>query len=215
MSEANVEEKQTTSKGRNPILLIGGMFLLGLALAVLLFGNQLIPGLTQSEAFVQEPASSSSGLNREDVPLPDRGAPLNVGDIAHDFGLPDLDGQQVALADFKGKPVIINFWATWCPPCRIEMPELQRAFEEYQEDDLVILAVNESERPDQVQSFFYDEMGYTYTPLLDEEAEVGEMYGAVGLPTTFFVNSAGEVTAIHRGVLTQSQIESYLEETIQ
>jgi thiol-disulfide isomerase/thioredoxin len=126
-----------------------------------------------------------------------------------------LEGRQVTLAEFKGKPVVINFWATWCPPCRIEMPEFQKAFEEYQEDDLVILAINEAEEPEMVRAFFYDEMGYTYTPLLDEEGKVAGTYGAIGLPSTFFVDAAGEVTAVHRGALTQAQLQNYLAETIQ
>jgi peroxiredoxin len=95
------------------------------------------------------------------------------------------------------------------------MPEFQRIFETHQEDGLVILAINQAEEPEVVRSFFYDEMGYTYTPLLDEESRVAEAYGAIGLPSTFFVNAAGEVTAVHRGALTQSQLQSYLEDTIQ
>ena len=129
--------------------------------------------------------------------------------------LPDLDGRQVTLAEFQGKPVVINFWATWCPPCRLEMPEFQRAYEAYQEDDLVILAVNAAEQPEVVRSFFYDQMGYTFTPLLDEEGQVAEVFGAIGLPSTYFVNAAGEVTAVHRGALTQAQLQSYLKDTIQ
>mgnify|MGYP003573528879 CR=1 FL=1 len=215
MPEGNTEQKETMSKGRNPLLLIGGLFLLGLAIALLLFGNQLFSGWMQKEASNLEQIPSLEGVNREDVPLPASGAPLNVGDVAHNFSLPDLDGQQVMLEDFRGKPVVINFWATWCPPCRIEMPEFQRTFEEHQEDNLVILAVNVAEQPEDVRSFFYDEMGYTYTPLLDEESQVAEAYGAIGLPSTFFVNAEGEVTAVHRGLLTQSQLNNYLEDTIQ
>ena len=215
MPAGNGEQKKTMRKGRNPLLLIAGLFVLGLALALLLFGNQLFTGRQQENESILEQVPSSKGVNREDVPLPERGAPLNVGDTAHNFSLPDLDGQQVTLAEFQGKPVVINFWATWCPPCRLEMPEFQRAFEAYQEDDLVILAVNAAEQPEVVRSFFYDQMGYTFTPLLDEEGQVGEAYGAIGLPSTFFVNAAGEVTAVHRGALTQTQLQNYLKDTIQ
>lgn len=215
MPQEKKKQKKSPSKGRNPLWLIAGFFVLGLALALLLFGNQLFAGRQQGEASILDQVPSSRGVNREDVPLPEGGAPLNVGDIAHDFNLPDLDGRQVTLAEFKGKPVIINFWATWCPPCRLEMPEFQRAFEEYQEDDLVILAINEAEQAEVVSSFFYDQMGYSYTPLLDEEAKVAEAYGAIGLPATFFVNATGKVTAVHRGALTQAQLQNYLAETIQ
>ncbi len=215
MPVEKTKQKKTLPKRRNPLLLIAGLFILGLALALLLFGNQLFAGRQQEEESILDQVPSSSGVNREDVPLPGRGAPLNVGDAAHNFTLPDLDGRQVTLADFQGKPVVINFWATWCPPCRLEMPEFQRAYKEYQEDDLVILAVNEAEQSEVVRSFFYDQMGYTYTPLLDEEGQVAEAYGAIGLPSTYFVNAAGEVTAVHRGALTQAQLQSYLKDTIQ
>ncbi|NCF66310.1 MAG: redoxin domain-containing protein [Chloroflexi bacterium] len=213
LAEGNGSQKEPQKK-RNPLLLVGGLFVLGIALAMLLFGNQLFEGRQGKEAVVFEQVPASGFVNREGVPLPDRGAPLNVGDVAHNFSLPDLDGKQVALSEFQGKPVIINFWATWCPPCRLEMPEFQRAYETYEEDDLVILAVNEAEQSEVVSSFFYDQMGYTYTPLLDEEGQVAEAYGAIGLPSTFFVDDAGEVTAVHRGLLTKGQLEEYLELTI-
>jgi peroxiredoxin len=211
--EGNESQKERENE-RNPMLLVGGLFVLGVALAMLLFGGRLFEGGQAAESVVFDQIPASGIVNREGVPLPERGAPLNVGDIAHNFSLPDLDGNQVALTEFQGKPVIINFWATWCPPCRLEMPEFQRAYEAYEEDDLVILAVNEAEQSEVVDSFFYEEMGYTYTPLLDEEGEVAEAYGAIGLPATFFVDAAGEVTAVHRGLLTQGQLEQYLEQTI-
>ncbi len=214
MPEPEVNKQKTKSKGRSPLWLVAGFFILGLALALLLFGSRLFGG-QQENGTVLEQVPAPRGVNREDVPLPDSGAPLNVGDAAYDFALPDLDGHQVSLADFQGKPVVVNFWATWCPPCRLEMPEFQRAYEAYEDDGLVILAVNEAEQAEKVRSFFYDEMGYTYTPLLDEEGKVAEAYGAIGLPATFFVNAAGEVTAVHRGALTERQLHGYLSETIQ
>jgi peroxiredoxin len=214
----SIKEDETSAqiqKKHNPLLLIAGLFVLGIALALLLFGGRLFDRGSSAEEtadLVQIPALS--GVNREGVPLPVGGAPLNVGDTAHNFTLPDLDGNQVTLSDFEGKPVIVNFWATWCPPCRLEMPEFQRIYEEYEDDGLVILAVNQAERPETASAFFRDEMGFSYTSLLDEEAAVGEAYGAVGLPATFFVDRRGEVTAVHRGILTREQIESYLEEII-
>ncbi len=215
MPARKTKQKKTKQTRRSPLLLVGGLFILGLALALLLFGNQIFTGRQGEKATVLEQVPSSRGVNREDVPLPRKGAPLNVGDSAHNFGLMDLDGRQVTLAEFEGQPVIINFWATWCPPCRLEMPEFQRAFETHEEDGLVILAVNVAESAETVRSYFYDEMGYTYTPLLDKESRVAEAYGAVGLPSTFFVNATGEVTAVHRGALTQGQLQDYLEDTIQ
>ena len=213
MSEVGAIEKKPAEKKRNPLWLVAGFFILGLALALLLFGNQLLPGQQEDSVDLQQ-VPAFKGVNREDVPLPEGGAPLNVGDTAYNFDLPDLDGRRVTLAEFSGKPVIINFWATWCPPCRLEMPEFQRAYEAYQEENLVILAINEAEQPEVVRSFFYEEMGYTYTPLLDEEGAVAETYGAIGLPSTFFVDAAGAVSAVHRGALSQEQLQNYLAELI-
>jgi len=214
MPGKSTEQKKTLPKKRSPLFFVVGLFVLGLALALLLFGNQLLTSRQQENESILDQVPSSIAVNREDVPLPGSGAPLNVGDAAHNFSLQDLEDQKVALTDFKGKPVVINFWATWCPPCRLEMPEFQRAIEDYQEDDLVILAVNEAEQSEVVRSFFYDQMGYTYTPLLDEDGQVAEAYGAIGLPSTYFVNPDGEVTAVHRGALTQAQLQHYLAETI-
>lgn len=215
MSTKKTGEGEQSQKKQSPLLLIMGFFALGIALALLLFGGRLFGGESPTDETADlEQIPSLSGVNREGVPLPVRGAPLNVGDTAYNFSLSDQTGNQVALADFAGKPVIVNFWATWCPPCRQEMPAFQRVYEAHEDDDLVILAINEAERPEAVSAFFYDEMGFSYTPLMDEEAAVGEAYGAVGLPATFFIDGSGEVTAVHRGGLTQAQIELYLEEII-
>ena len=117
---------------------------------------------------------------------------LKVGDVAHDFTLNDLDGNLVSLSDYGGRPVIVNFWATWCAPCRIEMPELQAAFEQHQDDGLAILALDQDEPAEVAGAYFYDEMGLTFTPLLDENSAVSTHYGSYGvLPSTYFIDASG------------------------
>jgi len=189
--------------GRSPLFIFGGFLLLGLALALLFWGGgdeesilQQVPSLAEGER-----ESNSSG-------------PLSVGNIAYDFTLQDLDGNSHTLSDFRGQPVIINFWATWCAPCRIEMPELQAAFERYQDDGLVILALDNDESPDAVRDFFYDEMDLTFTPLLDDGAEVSDLYSVFNFPSTYFINAAGEITAIHLGPMAESQIDGYMADTL-
>jgi peroxiredoxin len=134
-----------------------------------------------------------------------------VGDPAPTIAHNDLDGNSIELGDYSGRPVILNFWATWCAPCRIEMPELQQAFAAHQDDNLAILALNQQEPDFAVRQFFYAEFDLSFTPLLDGEGTVSQLYGAVNLPTTVFINPEGQITAIHRGPVTAEQVDGYLE----
>lgn len=207
MSTEKTENK--TNNGRHPLFIFGGFVLLGLAMALLLFGGNLFSqGADAGDAvpvLQQVPQ-----LNEGGAVLPNNAGPLAVGNVAHDFTLQDLDGNSYTLNDLRGRPVIINFWATWCAPCRVEMPELQAAFEKYEEDGLVILALDQDEPPDVVHDFFYNEMDLTFTPLLDDGGRVSQLYGVFNFPSTFFVNANGEITAIHRGLLVESQLDGYL-----
>ncbi|HEX6383404.1 MAG TPA: redoxin domain-containing protein [Anaerolineae bacterium] len=218
MSGDNIVERK--GSGRNPLLLLAGFLLIGLALALVLFGgsllgsNRQIAGESGAQPSILEQVPDFSQVQPQTSELPVGGGPLSVGDQAYDFTLNDLNGNSHSLSELRGRPVIINFWATWCAPCRVEMPELQAAFEKYQDEGLVILAVDNAEPLDVVRDFFYDELELTFTPLLDQEATVVRLYGVQNFPSTFFVNADGAITAIHRGPMVQSQIEGYLVDTI-
>jgi peroxiredoxin len=217
MSEGTTKQE---SRFRNPIFIFVGFLLLGAALGLLLFGGDLfgsndssdsatVPGpavLDQVGALPDTGSETNEGNSQNQI-----GGVLSVGDRAYNFTLEDLDGNLVSLADFQGKPVIVNFWATWCAPCRIEMPELQAAFEKHRDKELVILALDQDEPAEVASEYFYDEMGLTFTPLLDQNSAISTAYGSFGvLPSTYFVDPEGSVSAIHRGPLTQSQIDKYL-----
>ncbi len=203
------ETERHDQKPRNWLALGGGLLILVILAIIFIYGLNPASGRNIVSGSIAE--ENGSG---QQVVLPESGPPLQVGDLAYNFTLSDLEGNQVTLDQFLGQPVIINHWATWCGPCRIEMPHLQNTFATRQDDGLVILALNQDETTAEAGQFF-DEFGLTFTLLLDKGGATSEKYG-VGriLPTTFFINAGGEITAIHRGPMTQSQIDGYLADTI-
>ncbi|PKG22405.1 peroxiredoxin family protein [Niallia nealsonii] len=114
--------------------------------------------------------------------------PLEIGAKAPDFSLRNLKGETLKLSDFKGKKVMLNFWATWCPPCKQEMPAIQQFFEE-KGKDVVILAVNIDGSEDVIE--FVQSKKITFPILLDENNRVNEQYKVVTIPTTFFIDEKG------------------------
>jgi len=116
------------------------------------------------------------------------------GATAQDFELKNLEGQTVSLSDYRGSPVMLNFWASWCGPCRYEMPFIQEVFEdtEWQAVSLVILAVNIGESPS-VAGGFMEANGFTFPVLLDRTGEVAEMYNTRSIPATFFIDERGVI----------------------
>ena len=132
---------------------------------------------------------------------------LKTGGEAPDFSLQTLDGEMVELSDFEGKKVILNFWATWCKPCREEMPDLQSIYAE-RDEDVVILAVNMDAHND-VKGFI-DSYSVAFPVLLDKEDEVSDMYQVISLPTTYFINEDGIIVQKHIGQITYEQLEETL-----
>jgi peroxiredoxin len=142
---------------------------------------------------------------------PGQAAPggINVGNRARDFTLEDLAGDKVSLSDYRGDVVLINFWATWCPPCRAEIPDLEAAYRTRGGDGLVILGLSTDESREQVQAFV-DQFGVTYPVLLDSEAKVMETYRARGLPMSVLVDRDGVIQVRHIGYLAAEQLDEYL-----
>jgi peroxiredoxin len=208
MSENNIEN---ANNRRNPVIIIGGVLVLVGAVVILIFGGVLFG----DDNIVNDQPVTALANSSIAVQLPENGPPLQVGDQPYEFALQDLDGNTVALSQFIGRPILINFWATWCGPCRLEMPELQSVFEEYRDsEDFLILALDQDETAEDVNAYF-DELGLTFQPLLDENNETAKNYGLQGtLPASVFINPDGEVVVIHRGVMTRGQIDQFLVETI-
>ncbi len=132
------------------------------------------------------------------------------GSLAPDFELADISGEQVALSDLRGRVVLINFWATWCGPCRVEMPALQSRYERYR-PDLAVLAVDFDEPEDLVRDFA-QEFGLTFNVLLDPGAAIQTLYQVRGYPTSVFVDEQGVIRIIHIGIMADSQLDGYLAE---
>jgi thiol-disulfide isomerase/thioredoxin len=139
------------------------------------------------------------------------GTVINKGDllnkIAPDFTLETLNGEKVTLSELKGKKVFINFWASWCPPCRDEMPEIQTFSKQH--PDIVILAVDlrNTEKSDEAVKEYIAESSYTFPVLLDRKGDVSQSYKVLTLPTSYFVNTKGEVQYKFIGPLTVEKME--------
>jgi len=137
---------------------------------------------------------------------------------AYDFELKDLDGNTVKLSDYKGKVVFVNFWATWCPPCKSELPEFNEANKEFeQKEDVVLLAVNlttggfRGETEDVVRKFINDN-GYTIKVLLDKSGGVANQYGIHSVPTTYIIDKNGDVYDSHIGIMNKAQLMGFYDE---
>ena len=146
-------------------------------------------------------------------------APLaaqTVGDSALAFTLKTLDGNSVSLSDFKGHPVVINFWASWCPPCRDEMPVLVEAYRAHKDSGLIILAVNGRDQETSLRPVrrFVAEFQMPFPVLLDEHGELRRRYRLRGLPTSVFIGADGLVRGLIIGPFTPAAFEAHLEEIL-
>jgi len=139
---------------------------------------------------------------------------VNVGSPAPDFQLSDLDGKTVSLSDFQGKPVLINFWASWCRPCRVEMPYIQQVSEEWADKGLVVLAINIGETPSEIKRFMRD-YELSLPVLLDIKRVVADKYNVWNIPTTIFIDKNGIIQAKVIGAFTdKAAIDTKLGEII-
>lgn len=161
--------------------------------------------VTSSQTESSEPESSDEEAST--VPAPD-------------FTLTDQYGTSHTLSDYKGKTIFLNFWGTWCPPCRAEMPEIQELYEEYGENtgDVIILGVAlpnvGKEGSEEEITSFLEENGYTYPTVMDEEASIASSYYISAFPTTFMIDKDGNVFGYATGQLTKEIMKDIIQQTI-
>lgn len=136
---------------------------------------------------------------------------IEKGDMAPDFELETLDGGKVKLSDLRGEKVMINFWATWCPPCRAEMPDIQK-FHENEEGTIVSVNLTDTENSVRNVEDFIDEYDITFDVLSDPDSSIGTKYEAQALPTSYLINTKGEIHNIAVGPLNYEQMVQAFDE---
>ncbi len=182
---------------RTPLLIAAGGLLLGLVMgALILFGLPL-----QASAPAVAPGAAGT-------PQPLGAAPVS-GAPAPEFGLRDLAGNLVTLADAKGHPLLINFWATWCLPCRDEMPAIETRYQAHKDQGLLVYAIDFDEPARDVEDFV-KAFNLSFQVLLDPGGKVNDLYKIIGYPTSFFVDADGVIQVVHVGAMAPSQIDDYL-----
>lgn len=152
-----------------------------------------------------------------DQPQAQQGEAAKEGFTAPDFTLDLLDGGTVSLSDLRGKVVLVNFWTSWCPPCRKEMPAIESVYRSYKEIGLVVIGLNlTAQDSKQEAAAFAQEVGVTFPIALDLDNSVGTLYRVTALPTSFFIDRKGVIrSVIVGGPMSEALIQSKIEELLQ
>jgi len=136
------------------------------------------------------------------------------GALAPDFLLESMDDSEIRLSDLRGRPVVVNFWATWCKPCRQEMPRFVEAYDQHADEGLVVVAVNMQEGKGIVRPFAED-YGMDFPIAVDRDGEVGDRYRLLGLPTTYFIGRDGVIRSVYTGPFQDKQNETNVQGAIE
>jgi thiol-disulfide isomerase/thioredoxin len=159
--------------------------------------------------------AANAKMPEADAAMPDQQGSNLIGQAAPAFTLTDLSGNKVSLADFKGKPVVVNFWATWCGPCKLEMPWFEEFYGKYKSQGLVVLGLSQDDdTPKATIAAAAKKIGVSYPILLPDDA-VAKKYGGVDyLPETFYVAKDGKVVVTTAGAPSKDEMEANIQKTI-
>ena len=184
----------------------------------------LAPDAGGTEAPVQsELPAVADGTVARSLPVESTGTPsstlggaIQVGRPAPDFTLNDLKGEPRSLSDYLGQAVVINFWTTWCAPCREEMPALQLAYDKFGEEGFMVLAINmtQDDHPELIP-LYLDELGLTFPVLLDSSGLASvSLYRIIGLPTSLFIGRDGIIREIFIGAIPLDRLEAKVQKLL-
>jgi thiol-disulfide isomerase/thioredoxin len=146
-------------------------------------------------------------------PAPAAVSTADIGQAAPSLKLPLVGGGEMDLASYKGHPVILNFWATWCDPCRAEMPVFERAQQQYRDEGLVVLGVDFQEQDPEIVAFL-GQIGVTFPSVVDRTGEVTRQWRATGLPTTFLIDRQGVIQDVRVGAFTDEMLDGKLKKLV-
>jgi len=178
-------------------LLIAGVCVAA-GLAVLYFAGVLSKDDAPDEGVPVQAAS----VDLMTAQVPGRSVGLSDGNVAPDFEFSSFDGKRMKLSDLRGRPVLVNFWASWCVPCRAEMPDIEAALQTYAPQQLAAVGVNNGERY-KIGREFLDKIGAKFTAFAyDSDATVAKKYAVQGMPTSYFIDAKGVITLVVLGPLT-------------
>ena len=167
-----------------------------------LAGSVQLGGLATTPPETQAPTEIPGEESTEPADTHPTDPPAN---IAPDFTMLDMEGNEVTLASFFGKPIVLNFWASWCGPCMMEMPEIQKFYDKYgQEIHFLLVSVDDS--LDAAKTFISDS-GYTFPVYFDTTSVGAYTYGASSIPLTFFIDAEGNLTAYYMGAMSESILQ--------
>ncbi|MGP1361650.1 MAG: TlpA family protein disulfide reductase [Candidatus Fimenecus sp.] len=179
---------------KNTLSIIGIILIITLFIGAGFLYKNLSKKYTSEKSTTQSRTSSTSSQSKN-----------STDEKAPDFKITDMNGKEVSLSEFFGKPIVLNFWASWCPPCKAEMPHFQKAFKENPDVQFIMVNASYNDSESSVKSFL-ENGGYTFPVLTDKRGLAFRAYNVSSLPTTYFIDKNGKVVSHTVGMLSEQRL---------